>query len=188
MLVQDFIGLWLGDEFLLPKIIPLIVCVQFFLFIVREVNDQFIYGYGLFYDVWAPFVEIIIFVASSMGFGSFYGLQGVLMGPLISTFVIVYLWKPYFLFSKGFKKSVLLFWSHFLAYLLVLAIASACAIWLYYQILEFVPIKESWLAWLIHAILFTVLNGLISFALYSVAIKDFRGFWMRLFHYKKGKG
>jgi hypothetical protein len=36
--------------------------------------------------------------------------------------------------------------------------------------------------------LFTVLNGLISFALYSVAIKDFRGFWMRLFHYKKGKG
>jgi ABC-type enterochelin transport system permease subunit len=72
--------------------------------------------------------------------------------------------------------------------LLVLAIASACAIWLYYQILEFVPIKESWLAWLIHAILFTVLNGLISFALYSVAIKDFRGFWMRLFHYKKGKG
>jgi O-antigen/teichoic acid export membrane protein len=188
MLVQDFIGLWLGDEFLLPKIIPLIVCVQFFLFIVREVTDQFIYGYGLFYDVWAPFVEIIIFVASSMGFGSFYGLQGVLMGPLISTFVIVYLWKPYFLFSKGFKKSVLLFWSHFLAYLLVLAIASACAIWLYYQILEFVPIKESWLAWLIHAILFTVLNGLISFALYSVAIKDFRGFWMRLFHYKKGKG
>jgi O-antigen/teichoic acid export membrane protein len=186
MLIQEFIRLWLGDDFLLPNIIPLIVCAQFFLLVVREVTDQFINGYGLFYDVWAPFVEILIFVISSIGFGSMYGLQGVVMGPIISTLIIVYLWKPYFLFSKGFRKSAFLFWFHLLTYILVLALASVCAIWLYSQVLEFIKIKDGWLAWLIHAALFTVINSIISFAFYFATIKEFRGFLARLNFYKKG--
>jgi hypothetical protein len=187
MLIEEFITLWLGDSYLLPRLIPMVVCLQFFFMVVRDVTDQFINGYGLFYDVWAPFVETLIFVASSMGFGSVYGLQGVLMGPIISTLVIVYLWKPYFLFSKGFKKSVLLFWAHLLLYLLVLAIASVSAIWLYHQLLSFIPMEKGWLAWLLHSVLFTFLNSIISFGLYYASIKEFRGFLKRLYHYKKRK-
>ena len=90
ILVDGFIDVWLGSEYVLPHLVVILICVQFFMAIVREVTDQFLFGYGLFYDIWAPVAESVIFVVASIVLGSLYGLPGVLAGPLISTFAIVY--------------------------------------------------------------------------------------------------
>lgn len=179
-LIEEFISLWLGTEYLLPPLIPAIVCLQIFLFIVRSVTDEFINGYGLFYDVWAPVAETVIFVIASMCFGSRYGLVGVVMGPLTSTFIIVYLWKPYFLFSRGFKRSVVHFWTHLLAYIGVVAVAGLASTWIYREVIGLLPVKQGWLAWILHCLIFSLLNGSLSMSLFALLIPEFRGFGHRL--------
>jgi len=36
-----------------------------------------------------------------MGLGKFYGINGILIGVILSLFLIVVCWKPFFLFNKG---------------------------------------------------------------------------------------
>ena len=105
-LSNGFIDLWLGKEYELSNTTILLITITLFLRLVRGTTDQFINGYGLFYDVWSPIVEASIFVAASVSFGSIMGLNGVLLGPIISMTLIIHMWKPFFLFRKGLKRSL----------------------------------------------------------------------------------
>ena len=71
---------------------------------------QFLYGYGLFRDVWAPVAEIVLNLGTAIICGKLYGLPGVLMGGIVSQILIVGIWKPYFLYHCGFKESVFYYW------------------------------------------------------------------------------
>ena len=51
----------------------------------RGTNDQFIYGYGLFGDIWAAFVEMGISLGCAITLGYFYGLPGVISGGVIGS-------------------------------------------------------------------------------------------------------
>ena len=175
MLIGGFISVWLGKEYELSKLVTLFICVQFFMVIVREVTDQFIFGYGLFYDVWVPLVESAIFIIASMVFGSLYGLPGVLAGPLLSTFIIIYLWKPYFLFSKGFHYPVHRFWLLMIHNMLALLIATVAAFWLYRLCIEAVSL-HGWTLWIVQSIVFAMIMGVCSLLCFYALNLDFRSF------------
>jgi hypothetical protein len=49
-------------------------------------------------------------------------LDGVLLGMIASLLVIVFLWKPYFLFSKSFKMPISIYVKMYAKHLLILAI------------------------------------------------------------------
>lgn len=68
----------------------------------RGVTDQFLYGYGLFRDVWAPIAEAVIYLVVALIAGSCLGLKGVLLGGIISMLIIVCGWKPVFCSNRGF--------------------------------------------------------------------------------------
>lgn len=175
-LVDGFIRVWLGDEYELPHLVVLLICIQFFMAIVREVTDQFIFGYGLFYDTWAPLVESAIFVVASMLLGSFYGLPGVLAGPLISTFVIVYLWKPYFLFTKGFHYPVIRFWRLLAHNLIVLSVTFLLSHYMFEYGTVHLNLGDGWVLWILQSLLFSVVMGTMSLLLFGLAVPDFRVF------------
>lgn len=107
---NPFITLWLGAEYLLPNAILGLILFNFFLGLSRYVNDPFIFGAGLFYDTWAPIAEAVIYVVVAVVGGYFLGLFGVILGNAVSTFIIIGLWKPFFLFTKGFKISCIKYW------------------------------------------------------------------------------
>ena len=109
-LASNFISVWLGKQYMLSQLVVLLICIQTFFNMSRGTNEQFSNGYGLFSDVWAPFAETIIFVLVAMALGSRYGLVGVLCGPVASLALIVNVWKPYFLFSKGLKRRFYTYW------------------------------------------------------------------------------
>ena len=73
---------------------------------MRVVVDTFINSYGLFQDIWAPLVESILNLGCSIGLGYFYGLHGILGGVIFSQVIVIFIWKPYFLFSQGLKLSI----------------------------------------------------------------------------------
>lgn len=107
--ISPFISLWLGNEYILPQIIILLVCINIFIGFTRGGVMQFLFGYGLFYDIWAPAAEIIINLSVAIIGGYFCGLPGVLMGGIVAQLMIVFIWKPIFLFTKGFKTNAFIY-------------------------------------------------------------------------------
>lgn len=118
-LLPTFIELWLGKEYILSKIVLILVLAIFSLSIIRGTTDQFINGFGLFYDIWAPAAEAIIFIFTAIIGGYLWQLEGVLLGSITSLLIIVYGWKPYFLFKKGFKLSLKCYWLGFFKLLII---------------------------------------------------------------------
>ena len=108
--INQFITIWLGSEYLLSNYIIILIITAFYLKQTGEIIDQFLRAHGLFYDIWAPLTEACINIIVSIFGGLLWGLEGVLWGPIISMLIIVHLWKPYFLYSKGLKISVLKYW------------------------------------------------------------------------------
>lgn len=112
--VNPFITLWIGPDYLLDHTILFLIVTALFVDLVRSIIDSFLNAYGLFQDVWATITEACLNVGCSIVLGSIWGLRGILIGGLISLLLIIFLWKPYFLFKWGFRTSVSLYWKLYL--------------------------------------------------------------------------
>lgn len=182
-LSSGFVACWLGDEYVLDNVIVLLITVQFFLSLFRDCVGQFIAGFGLFGDVWAPFAEAGLFLLFSLILGNELGLRGVLLGPIISMLLVIHVWKPYYLFSRGFR---LPFYKYWLLLLIHLSI-NLCSFLLSSEIVDILSlhlrISNKWMDWLCYAGVFFVLMSVFSLVITSVIFKDFRVLLMTV--YKK---
>lgn len=151
-LINPFITLWLGKEYILSNSVIIIILVNTYLRISNGYNASFLFGYGLFNDTWAPLTEATINIVIAIIAGSIWGLPGILMGNIISYLLIVCIWKPYFLYWKGFKKSSTDYWLNILRYIVILAIS-----WY-----SFILIKS--------AITITPIQGYLNFIFFAITI------------------
>ena len=149
--ISDFVVLWLGGDFVLDRIIVLLICVQLFLGTSRLCTEQFLGAYGLFSDVWAPLVEATLFVLCSILFGSLWGLKGILLGPIVSTVLVVHLWKPFFLFTRGFKLKVINYYQLAIKMLLTMVATVILGSFITLRIMEMLSMPICWLRLIVHA-------------------------------------
>jgi len=122
-LIEPFISLWLGERYIMDQGILIIMLINLFISQIRTPVENFKNAYALFWDIWAPIVEIIINLSFSVVLGMFMGIKGIMIGTLVSLLVIVVLWKPYFLYKYGFKKNILEYWKGVLKLIIALIIA-----------------------------------------------------------------
>lgn len=106
LLADPFLSIWLGAEYILDRMTLFLIIVLFYLGAMRTVVDTFISSYGLFQDIWSPVVEAVLNLGCSIGLGYFYGLHGILAGVIISQLLVIFTWKPYFLFTRGLKEPI----------------------------------------------------------------------------------
>jgi len=169
--VNGFVNLWLGDIYLLSTTTVFLMTVSLFLMIARGTTDQFINGYGLYYDTWAPVTEVVIFILFSVVLGRFYGLNGILVGPILSTLAIVHVWKPIFLFRKGLKRPLLQYvrqLAHDVVLIVVCyAILSKLMSWMGMGV-------STWMEWIGFTIVYVVLYVILLFILFFVTSRSFR--------------
>lgn len=173
-LVTSFIILWIGPEYVLDQIVLIFILCRVFITQTRGTTDQFLYGYGLFSDTWAPLIETVLCILIALVGGYFWGLSGVLLGTISSMFFIVCLWKPYFLFSMGFKIRVYGYWTNWFKYLGIMFFS----FYVMDSILFLIPIvpTNSFLAWIEYAVCVTLsfsLFYLIMMYLFAQGIRDF---------------
>lgn len=103
---SSFISVWIGEKYVLDNSTIVLLTIYMFLGISRGVVDTFLNGYGLFKDIWAPITEASLNIGGSIMGGYLFGLNGIIAGTILSQIVIIFLWKPYFLFTEGFKASI----------------------------------------------------------------------------------
>lgn len=122
-MMEPFVAIWIGPEFILEKSTLWYIVIIFYLTAMRGVVDSFLHAYGLFSDIWAPITEAGLNICLSFLLGYYMGLDGVLLGVIISLLAIVFIWKPYFLFSRGLKCSIRIYIKLYIKHLFVLAIS-----------------------------------------------------------------
>jgi O-antigen/teichoic acid export membrane protein len=105
-LTPVFIVHWVGEKYLLENSNLLLLIIIMFINVSRLTVDSFLNAYGLFKDIGAPIIETVLNIGLSVLLGYFYGINGVLIGVIFSLFIIVLIWKPFFLFKSGFKSDI----------------------------------------------------------------------------------
>jgi len=167
-LIEPFITLWLGCEYILDHNILILLLLYLYMSNSRGSVDMFNFSYGLYGDVWAAWVELVLNVAITIVAGYYYGIAGILMGKIISVFFIIVLWKPYYLFSAGLKHPVSHYLQGTIRYYLIFATAFICGS-LAANLLPINP-ASSYLQWIVYAVIivsvFTLIecSGLYLFA------------------------
>ncbi len=104
LLSDSFVNLWVGREYIMGDV-PFVLMVSIYFIQMTRTNDVFLSAYGLFHDIWAPIIEILLSLSLSITLGLVWGLSGILSGVLLSQIVVVNSWKAYFLYRNGFKEN-----------------------------------------------------------------------------------
>lgn len=178
-LMEPFINLWLGAEYVLPNTILYLIIINSFIGYTRGATDQFLFGYGLFSDTWAPVVEVVINLTVAITCGLFWGLPGILMGNITSLTVIVCVWKPYFLYKSGFKTSVINYWLGYVKHV-ILIIIPAIACYFLFPTDAYQP-QASFTNWIIYAAIITTAYGAGVFLLLFLFTDGIRAASRRIF-------
>jgi len=182
-LTEPFISLWLGAEYILPHYILLLIIINSFISYTRGTSDQFLYGYGLFNDTWAPLAEVGINLSVSIVGGTFLGLPGILMGNIASLIVIVAIWKPYFLYTKGFKTPVLYYWLNYIKHLVIIIVPAIMCFFLFPE-KHYTP-GVSFIRWIKYALIICTVYTTSTYILLYLFTQGIRDFTNRLIKWKK---
>jgi len=110
MYIQPLISCWVGPEYRMSTIIVYLLILNLFLKLQYNTVYTFVGAAGLYGDVWTSWAELIINIIVTISLAPFYGIIGILLGKIVSVFFFNVFWKPYYLFSEGFHKSVWEFW------------------------------------------------------------------------------
>lgn len=178
LFLEPFITVWLGGEYLLGHVVLVLLCLKMYVQVMAGKTYAFIYGYGLFADVWAAIVQSAIFLVVAILGGYYYGLSGIIVASIISYFVIQSLWKPYYLFKKGFMESLL----PYVTYSIGMNVINIIAILLpTYIMQQLFPIKNTSFSSIIVSFIFTMAVYLIiTLILYLSLSKSSRRLLRRL--------
>lgn len=104
-LINPFIGLWLGEKYILSGDTIFFFSAIFFLRQVVQPTEVFKQAYGLYDDVWAPVVKSIINFVLSVILVQQIGIKGLLIGTFVSVLCIEGVWRPYYVYKWGFKNN-----------------------------------------------------------------------------------
>lgn len=180
LFTSDIIGFWIvnnsNENIILPETTVFLIAIFYFMFMIRVV-DNFLAGYGLYKDIWAPIVEAMILLISTIILGSLFGLNGIISGGIISHFFIVILWKQYFLFKEGIKSSIKKMYASYFKYW-ILSWGVILPMWLFFRNLNQNKSTIYNLAKVI--VIDTSLFVVVLFVVFFLFSKGFRTFLLRM--------
>ncbi|WP_373076827.1 lipopolysaccharide biosynthesis protein [Fusobacterium varium] len=170
-LINGFVSLWLGKSYILSDITVLLICINLFVRCFRGITEIFKDGSGFFDDIHLPIAEATINFVSSLILVFYLGLNGVIIGTILSNILIISIAKPLLVFkrcfNKDYKEYIKIYSNYFLLIIFSLILSKF--------LLNYIPIIEiyTWVDWLKKAVL---VSSIISSIILVVFIfnKDFR--------------
>lgn len=107
ILIEPFITLWLGKEFLMSGLVLLILMLTFYERGMRNAITTVKTTSGIFHeDRYAPIGQAIVNLVLSIVLVQKMGIAGVFLGTLISAFAVPFWRTPYLVYKKVFLKPI----------------------------------------------------------------------------------
>ena len=162
-LLNPFIDLWLGNDFLIGKILVFVVVTNFYFNSMLGIIDNVKSSAGIYYqDRYIPIIQAIVNLAVSIILVQKIGLIGVFLGTSVSILFVIFLLKPYFLYKYLFNQSVISYYIDFIKYLIVLFIEGLIV----YLSINLVSFDNSLLMFVYIMIMVLLIPNLINYFIY----------------------
>jgi len=176
--LDPFIALWVGPEYILNRGIVSLLLLNLFIYLARGTNEMYIHSFGLFGDTWAAWTELATNLLITFTCAPSFGLIGILLGKVISVFGIAILWKPYFLFKKGFNVPVSVYWKQMLKYYALTLLPISI---FYIPVTRFVvPLIDNFFYLVLYGIPVITLYTLVCFAIFLIFTTGMKHFIKRI--------
>lgn len=107
-ILRPLVIMWVGDEFLFAESVVWALCISFYMDGMKASVNTFKEAAGIFHeDRHIPVIEAVINLGLSIALASFMGALGVVIGTIVSTFVVFFYSYPKFVLKPlfGMKKS-----------------------------------------------------------------------------------
>lgn len=176
-MANSFMEIWIGSGRVFTKPTVWVIVGSMYISMSRITVDEFLDAHGLFQDIWAPVAEAALNISLSIVGGAYFGITGVLGGAFVSLFIVIFLWKPFFLFLRGFKLSIFVYIMMYLRHIVPLSITFlVCG-----MIFHYIKLSEtSYMSWGISTILHVVLFAGILYSMLYVTSQGMRDFTKRM--------
>lgn len=162
-LYQDFMKLWMGDEYLLSNVMVVLCCIYFYSMRVGDVAAIYRQASGLWWeDKFRPIIESIINLLLNILLVKKFGISGVLLPTIISIVLINIPWASYILFKHYFKKPVFSYYGRIIWNTLIVMLGSA----LTYLICSMISVQGIY-ALVIKMIICIIIPNLVFWLIYS---------------------
>lgn len=173
---HDFIRLWVGEKFIINE--TAFVWLNIYLFLVlTRVIDPFVYAFGLYGDIYAPIFEAIINLGLSMILGYYFGLPGIIAGVVISLIVVVNLWRPFYIYSLGFKTGFYHYIKKLMTYIVCIAISLALS----KNVIDYFYIdNKEIMVFLLNSLIVVVSYSFISLVILYIVCPEYRKVFFRV--------
>lgn len=124
--LDSFITIWLGNKYLLPINVLIVISINLYLQLSRLAMISFKEAAGIFYqDRFVPIAESLINIIFSIIFLQWFGLAGVFMGTICSNLLLHLFSYPKYVYTQLFKRSYKDYYTEFTKYLILTLVAGA---------------------------------------------------------------
>lgn len=120
IMLEPFITIWIGKEFLLDKNLLLILMLIFYERGMRNAITTLKTTSGIFHeDRFAPIIQSVINLTISIILVQRIGITGVFVGTLISVIAVPFWTTPYLVYKKILKKPLSTYFNSYLLFLVI---------------------------------------------------------------------
>lgn len=169
ILINDVILIWLGDGYLLPFPVIVIMAINFYTVGMQSSiwmykNTMGLFKYGRFLLLLTAIINLVL----SFILGEVWGLFGVLLATFISRLLTNLWYDPYAVYKYGFHKNIKLYLKTYFLYLIVIVLSYLMC----YQVSSFITCTG--LLTLILKIIVTFITINLLFVVFFIRNKDFQ--------------
>ncbi len=181
-LINDFIVLWIGEEFILSKSTVFLIMINLFVQSFRGITDIFKDGSGFFDDIQLPISEAVVNFILSVVLVQYIGLNGVIIGTIASNILIICIARPIMVFKRCFNRNIKDYIKIYGNYLILIIVSLLSCNF----ILKFIPLKvvNLWFDWIVNGITVGSITFVTVFVIF-LSNKDFRSNLLLLRRNKK---
>lgn len=163
VMVQSFIKLWVGVEYLLGIDVVIVIVCNYFQKMQRNAYSTFKDSAGIWReDKFVPLVESGLNIVFSIIFLKIFGLVGVFMGTVVSGLVLWCYSYPKFVYKKLFNRSYREYAKETLGYISLFVIIAAIT----YGISKLIIVNNTFIQLLVNSILCIIIPNAIMFLIF----------------------
>ena len=125
--IEPFIKVWIGEQFLLPRTVLIVLVINFYMQGMRKTSTAFKEAAGIYYeDRYVPILESVINIVASVILVNILGLEGVFLGTIISTFILFFYSFPKFVYKPLFERTYYEYLIDYIPYVIITIISIVC--------------------------------------------------------------
>ncbi len=122
--INPLVTLWLGTEYTFSNLTALIFAINFYAQGMRRTMQTFASAGGICYENrFVPIIEAVINLIVSIGLVLWIGLEGVIIGTIVSSLVLHFYGFPKYIYNPLFNRKKIDYILEFLKYTVIIAIA-----------------------------------------------------------------